>query len=48
LPFITLLCRIYAIYTCHADNMRTVKNDQEKLITRVDILGKLMLKHSDQ
>lgn len=46
-PIIVPSGRIYAIYTYNHDNLRAVKDYQGKLIKRVDTMGKLMMKHSD-
>lgn len=46
-PYVVPSGRIYAIYTYNARNMRSVKDYQGVSVSRVDTLGKLMLKYSD-
>lgn len=46
-PYINPQGRIYAIYTYNADNMREVKKFDGSVEHRVDTLGKLMMKYSD-
>jgi hypothetical protein len=46
-PLIVPSGRIYAFYTYNADNMRTVLNSKGEPIKRVDTMGKMMMKFSD-
>ncbi|TWU39681.1 sialidase family protein [Novipirellula artificiosorum] len=46
-PVISQSGRIYAIYTYNFDDLRQVKDYTGKLIDRVDTMGKLMMKYSD-
>ncbi|MFZ4413472.1 MAG: exo-alpha-sialidase, partial [Bacteroidales bacterium] len=46
-PFITPTGRIYGFYTYNSENLREVLDSQKKSIKRVDTLGKMMMKYSD-
>jgi len=46
-PLIVPSGRIYVFYTYNADNMREVLNSSGQPIKRVDTLGKMMMKYSD-
>lgn len=46
-PFLAPNGRIYAFYTYNADNMREVLNSKGKPIKRMDTMGRLAMKHSD-
>ncbi len=48
MPYLTQYGRIYAFYVFNNDNMRTViSNDEEGYTNRVDTLGKMAYKYSD-
>ncbi len=46
-PFVASSGRIYAIYTYNFENRRTIKDYRGKPLQRVDTLGALMFKYSD-
>lgn len=46
-PFITPDGRIYVFYTYNSENMREVLNSKGVPIKRVDTMGKMMMKYSD-